>query len=152
MLVSPRGGSGTFLSLNICFVLLLHIYLFHSIPFLFYFYFYFFFVFVCILLEIFCGSLAVLFWFELIKNQTMQKKKETKNIYPPSKIALRSMMGQSSTLRLKLLIQFKTASGAVVRRCSIKKLFLEISQNSQENTCAKISFLIKFQVLGLQLC
>ena len=77
----------------------------------------------------------------------MQKKKEAKNIsYPPSKIALRSMMGQSSTLGLKLLIQFKTASGAVVRRCSIKKLFLEISRNSQENTCAKISFLIKLQV------
>ena len=29
---------------------------------------------------------------------------------------------------------------AVVRRCSVKKVFLEISQNSQENTCAKISF------------
>ena len=27
-------------------------------------------------------------------------------------------------------------SEAVVRRCSIKKVFLEISQNSQENTCA----------------
>ena len=27
-------------------------------------------------------------------------------------------------------------SEAVVRRCSVKKLFLEISQNSQENTCA----------------
>ena len=95
------------------------------------------------MLEIFCGSLAILFWFELIKNQTIQKMKETKNIsYPLSKVALRSMKGQSSTLRLKLLIQFKTALGAVVRRCYIKKLFLEISQNSQENTCAKISFLI----------
>ena len=29
--------------------------------------------------------------------------------------------------------------------------FLEISQKSQENTCARISFLIKLQVLGLQL-
>ena len=27
-----------------------------------------------------------------------------------------------------------------------KKLFLEISQNSQENACAKVSFLIKLQV------
>ena len=24
--------------------------------------------------------------------------------------------------------------------CSVKKLFLEISQNSQENTCARVSF------------
>ena len=32
---------------------------------------------------------------------------------------------------------------AVVRRCSVKKVYLEISQNSQENTCARFSFLIK---------
>ena len=29
---------------------------------------------------------------------------------------------------------------AVVRRCSVKKVFLEISQNSQENTCARVPF------------
>ena len=28
-------------------------------------------------------------------------------------------------------------------RCCIKKVFLEISHNSQENTCARVSFLIK---------
>ena len=27
--------------------------------------------------------------------------------------------------------------------CSVKKVFLEISQNSQENTCARVSLLIK---------
>ena len=32
---------------------------------------------------------------------------------------------------------------AVVRRCSVKKVFLEISQNSQENTCARDSFFNK---------
>ena len=31
------------------------------------------------------------------------------------------------------------------RRCSIKKVFLKISQNSQEKTCSKVSFLVKFQ-------
>ena len=34
-------------------------------------------------------------------------------------------------------------SEAVVRRCSVKKVFLEISQNSQENTCTRVSFLNK---------
>ena len=29
---------------------------------------------------------------------------------------------------------------AVAQRYSVKKVFLEISQNSQENTCAKVSF------------
>ena len=41
---------------------------------------------------------------------------------------------------------------AVMRRCSPKKVFLEISQNSQENTSVRVSFLIKFQVSSLQLC
>ena len=36
-------------------------------------------------------------------------------------------------------------SEAVVQGCSVKKVFLEISQNSQENTCARVSFLIKLQ-------
>ena len=45
---------------------------------------------------------------------------------------------------------FLTAE-AVVRRCSKKKVFLEISQNLQENTCATESFLIKLQASGLQL-
>ena len=38
---------------------------------------------------------------------------------------------------------------AVVRRCSVKKVFLEISQNSQENTCVRVSFLIKLQAAPL---
>ena len=29
--------------------------------------------------------------------------------------------------------------------CSVKKVFLEISQNTQENTCARVSFLTKLQ-------
>ena len=36
-----------------------------------------------------------------------------------------------------------TNAEAVVRRCSVEKVFLEISQNSQENTCARVSFLIQ---------
>ena len=32
---------------------------------------------------------------------------------------------------------------AVVWRCSVENVLLEILQNSQENTCARVSFLIK---------
>ena len=42
----------------------------------------------------------------------------------------------------KRMENFQTQE-AVTRRCSVKKMFLEISQNSQENTCARVSFLIK---------
>ena len=32
---------------------------------------------------------------------------------------------------------------AVVQICSVNQVFLEISQNSQENTCARVSFFNK---------
>ena len=40
----------------------------------------------------------------------------------------------------------EAATGGVL----YKKVFLEISQNSQENTCARDSFLITLQGLGLR--
>ena len=39
----------------------------------------------------------------------------------------------------------KCSSEAVAQRCSVKKMFLEILQTSQESTCAKVSLLIKLQ-------
>ena len=30
-----------------------------------------------------------------------------------------------------------------IQNCSVKKAFIKISQNSQENTCAKVSFSVK---------
>ena len=46
-------------------------------------------------------------------------------------------------LQTWLIHSLKSNLEAVVQRCSVKKVFLEISQNSQENTCARASFLIK---------
>ena len=40
---------------------------------------------------------------------------------------------------------------AATRGALCKKVFLEISQNSLENTCARASFLIKLLASGLQL-
>ena len=42
--------------------------------------------------------------------------------------------------RLSKAQKFVQHKEAVAQRCSVKKMFLEISQNSQENTCAKASF------------
>ena len=36
----------------------------------------------------------------------------------------------------------------VTQGCSVKKLFLKISENSQENTCTRVSFLIKLQTFS----
>ena len=40
-------------------------------------------------------------------------------------------------------ISFLNLTGAVDRKCSIKKVFLEISQKSQEKNCARVSFFHK---------
>ena len=43
------------------------------------------------------------------------------------------------------LSMMASSSEVVVQSCSLKKVFLEVSQNSEENTCARASFLIKLQ-------
>ena len=45
---------------------------------------------------------------------------------------------------MKLFFSLQSTE-AVVQRCSVKKVFLEISLNSQENTCARVSFLKELQ-------
>ena len=45
-----------------------------------------------------------------------------------------------------VLKNFAIFAEAATRRVLWKKVFFEISQNSQENTCARVSFLIRLQV------
>ena len=54
-------------------------------------------------------------------------------------------------LKNGLKIIFLHTAEAVTGRCSVKKVFLEIWQNSQENTCDRVSFLIKLKVADLRL-
>ena len=42
-------------------------------------------------------------------------------------------------------------TGAVAQRCSVKKVFVEVLQNSQENTCVRVSSLIKLQASAYNL-
>ena len=44
--------------------------------------------------------------------------------------------------RNKLILHFleKIKTEVVAQKCSVKKMFLEILQNSQDNTCARVSF------------
>ena len=48
-------------------------------------------------------------------------------------------MIKNEQIKFKTFIYFRNAE-PVARRFSVKKMFLEISQNSQENTCARVSF------------
>ena len=59
-----------------------------------------------------------------------------------------SMAGKIVNFDQDLSKHFQLPTETVVQRCSVKNVFLKNSQNSQENTCARVSFLIKE---GLQL-
>ena len=62
------------------------------------------------------------------------------NPYLPEKSIL-PLLPYATTIQLE----------AVLRRYSVKKVFLENSQNSQENPCVRVSFLIKLQALKKRL-
>ena len=49
----------------------------------------------------------------------------------------------------QIILSNSQESKAVTQRCSVKNVFLEISQYLQENTCARVYFLIKFTKLQL---
>ena len=66
-------------------------------------------------------------------------------------IIIRNFWFSMETNVIQKEINIWIALEAIVQRCSVKKVFLGISQNSQENTCARVSFLIKLQAWGLRM-
>ena len=65
----------------------------------------------------------------------------------------KSFTGKNGTLkkvhhRAEILIRLYLSQNpeAVVRRSSVEKVFLEISQYLPQNTCARVSFLIKLRL------
>ena len=47
-----------------------------------------------------------------------------------------------------MLVRLIISLEVVAQTCSVKTMFLEISQNSQWNTYARVSFLMKLQAWG----
>ena len=56
-----------------------------------------------------------------------------------SAIPINTIEVHCSDIFPEIMTNFELEPEAVVRRCSLKKVFLEISQNSQENACARVS-------------
>ena len=56
---------------------------------------------------------------------------------------------KENSLQGKFVLNFHFSKirrlAVVAQWCSVKKVFLEISQDSQEKTCARVSFLMKLQ-------
>ena len=71
-------------------------------------------------------------------------------LFRPSKRCLVGAWYKCAKFFSALNLMEKIKLEAVVQRCSVKRVFLEMSQNSQENTCASPSSLIKLQTQGLQ--
>ena len=62
-------------------------------------------------------------------------------------LVYRSRYPQRITVFSRPNINFfwRISTKAIAQRGSAEKVFLEISQNSQQNTCDRVSFLIKLQ-------
>ena len=73
-------------------------------------------------------------------NKAFMKTKENgENIYKMLNAWLRNCRGILAFMK-KEIEYTKRETEVVVLRCSLKKVFLEISQNSKENTCVRVSF------------
>ena len=63
-----------------------------------------------------------------------------------SKSLLRENISKLSLVKYQLWpLQSPVKPEAVVQRYLLKEVLLKITQNSQENTCARVSFIMKFQ-------
>ena len=99
-------------------------------------------------------------WLKII----LQKKKSMLKFRPHRSIKYASVLThRKKNVKLivtnskdMFLLQITTTcirmSEAVARRSTVKKVFLKMSQNSQENTCARVSCLIKLQVFSYKFC
>ena len=67
-----------------------------------------------------------------------------------TQIELKKKSRRLSKLFIQKFFQSDSSPETVVWSCSVKKVFLEISQNSKENTCTGVSRLIKLQAQDLQ--
>ena len=84
-------------------------------------------------------NLFVLSWFLLlVLHRVWSNQNEPKIITAWNSYERAVEIVRRSTV-YTFLVSFR-ATDAVVQRCPVKKVFLEISQKSQENTCAWVSF------------
>ena len=90
--------------------------------------------------EVFCEKTALIFF------PNFQKNTCGRNLFF-SKFGGLGSSRSALWVFLWILRSFSEQPEEVVRRCSVKKAFLKIWQNSQENICARVSFLIKLQIL-----
>ena len=86
--------------------------------------------------------------------QVIKKKRPVRSVFPDYlsisydynffDVVKNRTLNKFTKINLK---EIETSCRSTHQRCSIKKRrFLETAQNSQENTCARVSFLVKFLI------
>ena len=88
-----------------------------------------------------CAAFQSIAWSFIVHENTTKTAQLFYKHFPPGLFFFVSFIFFFIKARIRL--QFLTK--AVARRCSAKKVFIKISKNSQENTCARVSFSIKLQ-------
>ena len=58
-------------------------------------------------------------------------------------VTIDNMKHESDMIYMHFCYDLYVFSETFAHRCSVEKMFLETSQHSQEDTCARVSFLIK---------
>ena len=90
--------------------------------------------------------------------QVIKKKRPVRSVFPDYlsisydynffDVVKNRTLNKFTKINLK---EIETSCRSTHQRCSIKKRrFLETAQNSQENTCARVSFLVKFLISFLR--
>ena len=51
-----------------------------------------------------------------------------------------------------MVSKFQSFRSRLVQKCSVKNVFLKISQNTQENTCTRVSFSVKLKKILRHRC
>ena len=87
---------------------------------------------------------------ELNKVKEIEKKVDRENLYYKTNRYKHNFQNFRTVSAFGRDIYIGTIT--IKETSSVKKVFLEILQNSQENTCARISFLIKLQASGDCFC
>ena len=93
-------------------------------------------------------------WNSKLGDNDVEVKHEVNNEHDKFAIAIfhsKRIVGHVPKNLRKFFYQFLSLQKQPPEVFYKKKVFLEISQNSQENTCARVSFLIKLHASGLQL-
>ena len=90
-----------------------------------------------------CGQEKKVFNLTIIRIQISFSKFQLPTMRDSSLLSSEASLSSSDSRDSFSNFDKQNHTEAVAWRCSVKKVFLEISQNSQENVCARVSFLIK---------